>query len=699
MKSIIKKILFSIFVFSFLLLLVCCDKPQTDNKKEEDTPVKEDDKKEDEKQDDKEDPNKDPEPEKVITKSLTLSGDNNVFVGETITLTVSYDEGSEVVLEWTSSNDEVLTVDNGVVTGIKEGTAKVTIKEKNSNLSKELEIQVLVKDDTDYQKLLDDFVKTLPTQTRVNLPTKIDDNHQVTYVFDDKITENGVITRGDEENFTVSGKVKLNDFEQDYEVTIIGTFVDNIANKFIAQFENIDGNLDLTKSYDDYGGTKLTWKTPDTDILAATGKYTRPLNDTIITINYTVKTTDPACRVDFSKEVIAKGQSLDYKNVLVEEWIRKIYEENSVLYQDCVLPTYCDDYEATIKWFDKDGNTPDFAKLAQDPVLGDAVVLTVRTTYPNSESYKDFVLDYRVWNKRYTNTEEKIEDFLNSLHQDSIRSYKYWALGYEENNMGYVPFYDTKDADINREYLLEYTYGYVCTGIMKTSTEYICIHDTAGALPTHTALQFAQSQQQKNTNKSNTEYISWHFTVGNDGIYQSLPLDEVGYHAGDGSRVYGTTWYSSTYNKADCIGGGNRNSIGIESCINHGSDYNDTMRILAKLVAELLLEYNLSTDRIKQHNDFSGKDCPGVIRHCKRWDEFKNLVKLEYFAKTELQGVEFEWTSLCPEILDNTGHILQNDGSSFQISYKVKYTFDGVSKEKEFTSTIEEQDYIDIGDY
>ena len=142
-----------------------------------------------------------------------------------------------------------------------------------------------------------------------------------------------------------------------------------------------------------------------------------------------------------------------------------------------------------------------------------------------------------------------------------------------------------------------------------------------------------------------------------------------------------------------------RNSIGIESCINHGSDYNDTMRILAKLLAELILEYNLSIDRIKQHWHFSGKDCPGVIRHCDRWEEFLNLVRLEYFAKTELKDVTFEWTSLVPDHLDNAGHVINSDGSQFNISYKVKYTIDGESYEKEYMSTILAQGHIKLGDW
>lgn len=44
---------------------------------------------------------------------------------------------------------------------------------------------------------------------------------------------------------------------------------------------------------------------------------------------------------------------------------------------------------------------------------------------------------------------------------------------------------------------------------------------------------------------------SWHFTVDEKEIYQHLPLNENGWHAGDG-------------------GTGNRKSIGIEICENDG---------------------------------------------------------------------------------------------------------------------------------
>ena len=630
--------------------------------------------------------------DKIIT-FLDIEAISEIKKGDKITLKISYDQGAKVDITWASSDETIAIINEGVLTALKAGKTTITATDSISKLSKSIE--VIVKDVIN-KEAIDEFVESLPKQTNNNLPNKCGEL-DVKYEFSSHVNTNGEISR-DEDNFEANGKVVIGDFSYDYKVVIIGEFVDDIADEFIKQFKNINDDLNIKRTYDDYGGTTVIWNT-ESSILSNKGEFTRPFNNTTIVINYTVITKNPAAKATYSTEVVALGESIETKNKMIEEWINTVVKENSVLYVDSYLPEYCDEYETKIEWLDIDGEKVSLNKFADDPVLGKTAVFTVRVTYPDSKGYQTFTMDYRVWNKRYNSTKEKAEDFVNAIYKERIRSYVYWSQGYDEVNMGYVPFYDSNDSVINKDYMCEYTYGYVCTGILKKSTEYICVHDTAGAAPTHTALQFAQGQVQKNTNKSNTEYISWHFTVGNDGIYQSLPLDEVGYHAGDGSREYGTIWYSSTYNKADCIGGGNRNSVGIESCINHGSDYNDTMRILAKLVAELLLHYNLSVDRVKQHWHFSGKDCPGVIRHCNRWEEFLDLVRLEYFAKTELDGVSFEWTSLSPDILDNTGHVLKNDGKQFDISYKVKCTVDGESFEKEYTSTILEQYQIKLGDW
>lgn len=87
---------------------------------------------------------------------------------------------------------------------------------------------------------------------------------------------------------------------------------------------------------------------------------------------------------------------------------------------------------------------------------------------------------------------------------------------------------------------------------------------------------------------------SWHYTVDESMIVHHLPDHEVGWHAGDKKTE----------------DGGNMNGIGIEMCVNQGSDYQKTLENTVNLIATLLVEYNLTIDEVKLHQDFSGKTCP-----------------------------------------------------------------------------------------
>lgn len=107
-----------------------------------------------------------------------------------------------------------------------------------------------------------------------------------------------------------------------------------------------------------------------------------------------------------------------------------------------------------------------------------------------------------------------------------------------------------------------------------------------------------------------TESPSWHFTVDDEKIYQHLPINEVGWHAGDGGT-----------------GPGNRQSIGIELCVNSDGDLFQTEDNAAWLVAKLLRENNLTIDDVKQHNHWSGKNCPRELRgRPGGWTGFLNQV-------------------------------------------------------------------------
>lgn len=91
----------------------------------------------------------------VDVESVTLSGNKEVAPGGTITLSaaVSPDNATDKTLTWTSSDESIAKVDsNGVVTGVKDGTAKISATSKNGKVGtyditvKTAKLELIVKD-------------------------------------------------------------------------------------------------------------------------------------------------------------------------------------------------------------------------------------------------------------------------------------------------------------------------------------------------------------------------------------------------------------------------------------------------------------------------------------------------------------------------------------------------------------------------
>ena len=108
---------------------------------------------------------------------------------------------------------------------------------------------------------------------------------------------------------------------------------------------------------------------------------------------------------------------------------------------------------------------------------------------------------------------------------------------------------------------------------------------------------------------------SWHFAVDEDGAYQSIPTDEIAWHAGDGGS-----------------GKGNTQTIAIEICMNSDGDREKATDNAAQLAAQQLKEKGLSADKLYQHHDWSGKNCPAQIRAGQPydWSTFKSKVAAYY---------------------------------------------------------------------
>ncbi|WP_411954382.1 peptidoglycan-binding protein [Alkalibacillus sp. S2W] len=209
------------------------------------------------------------------------------------------------------------------------------------------------------------------------------------------------------------------------------------------------------------------------------------------------------------------------------------------------------------------------------------------------------------------NTEDAVRRYqiMNGLRVDGIAgSETLTSLGLEartspeeEDDTGSVDFIGGDLGDISISQVFIPTLNYNRPGY-SMFPRYITIHETANTAPGATAFMHSNYVQNPST------LSSWHFTVDDSRvIYQHLPTNESGFHAGDGS------------------GDGNRNSIGIELCVNNGGDFVQTRRNAAVLVRKLMRDYNIPIYNVVTHNHWSGKLCPAnMLEH---FESFRTQVK------------------------------------------------------------------------
>lgn len=105
------------------------------------------------------------------------------------------------------------------------------------------------------------------------------------------------------------------------------------------------------------------------------------------------------------------------------------------------------------------------------------------------------------------------------------------------------------------------------------------------------------------------------------------------WHCGDGRGKYGIT---------------NRNSVGIEFCINVDSDRDKTLERTAQLVRELMQQLNIPIDRVVRHYDASRKNCPQSMSKngWAQWYEFKEKLKGEDLTMAQYEELKNEISQL-----------------------------------------------------
>jgi N-acetylmuramoyl-L-alanine amidase CwlA len=146
----------------------------------------------------------------------------------------------------------------------------------------------------------------------------------------------------------------------------------------------------------------------------------------------------------------------------------------------------------------------------------------------------------------------------------------------------------------------------------KLTPTSITIHNTDNANKGANAAAHAKYQKGADARKRK---VSWHFTVDDKSVYQSLPTNEIGWHAGKF--------------KNERTSKGNATSIGIEICMNADLDVPAAYRRAALLTAVLAFQNKITvSSQVFQHNHWSGKNCPRILRAKPNgWKDFLDQVK------------------------------------------------------------------------
>lgn len=174
---------------------------------------------------------------------------------------------------------------------------------------------------------------------------------------------------------------------------------------------------------------------------------------------------------------------------------------------------------------------------------------------------------------------------------------------------------------------------------------------------------------------SNPAQSSWHYSVDAYDIFHHIPNHLGAWHASDGSTV----------------GGGNRNGIGIEMCINQDGNYEGALHNDAKLIAYLMHEYNLTLTNIRRHYDFAPdkKECPSYMIRTNRWNEFLDMVNREYIAILLLKNANVTWHHTHPELfIKGDNNLFYNKAVSTPTNVEVTLTVSKGSYQFNQTKTL-----------
>lgn len=188
----------------------------------------------------------------------------------------------------------------------------------------------------------------------------------------------------------------------------------------------------------------------------------------------------------------------------------------------------------------------------------------------------------------------------------------------------------------------------------------ICIHNTANDASAANEISYMQ--------RNNNE-VSFHIAIDDKEAIQGIPFNRNAWAAGDGN------------------GQGNRKYIHVEICYSKsgGPKFEAAEKRTAKEIVAILKQYKWGIDRVKKHQDFSGKYCPHRTLDM-GWQRFLNMIQDELNgtsqSSNELYRVRKTWTDAASQlgaysVLDNAKNACKNGYSVFDSNGNCVYSNGG----------------------
>ncbi len=155
----------------------------------------------------------------------------------------------------------------------------------------------------------------------------------------------------------------------------------------------------------------------------------------------------------------------------------------------------------------------------------------------------------------------------------------------------------------------------------EMTPEFYVVHNTANDATARNEIAYM---------KRNDSSTSFHYAVDNNEIVQGIPENRNAFHAGDGRN-----------------GDGNRKGISIEICYSKsgGSQFISAEKRASKFIAQGLFERKWGIDRVKKHQDFSGKYCPHRTLDM-GWVRFLDMIEDELYKLKSVSVLEWQTAAI-----------------------------------------------------